>query len=284
MQCLLLKALGYSYVEITQRTGYSWTKVNRSLTEGRKRFLASFGEISSGERCERFAPMLSALCDGESTLTQEQRLRAHLRGCAGCRASLREFRGAPARLAELLPPAVLLPVLQREGWWSRIMDVAGAGAAERAGALGFKFQQGAEMVSAHKAAAVVASTAALAGGAAVQQDMPDRPVRHHAAAAPQDTGDEALEGGQVQQPSPPVAADEPSETTRADSGPAEGRPQEAAEGEFGIESTPSGPAGADATVAEAPSQAGAAQEPAAGFEQSSTGGGGSAAGGGEFGP
>jgi len=29
IQCLLLKALGYSYDEIAERTGYSWTKVNR---------------------------------------------------------------------------------------------------------------------------------------------------------------------------------------------------------------------------------------------------------------
>jgi RNA polymerase sigma factor (sigma-70 family) len=28
LQCMLLKALGYSYDEIAERTGYSWTKVN----------------------------------------------------------------------------------------------------------------------------------------------------------------------------------------------------------------------------------------------------------------
>src|SRR6185436_13769629 len=46
MQCLILKALGYSYEEIAARTGFSWTKVNRSLTEGRRRFFERFGEIA----------------------------------------------------------------------------------------------------------------------------------------------------------------------------------------------------------------------------------------------
>ena len=42
IQCLLLKALGYSYDEISARTGFSWTKVNRSMTEGRRHFFDHF--------------------------------------------------------------------------------------------------------------------------------------------------------------------------------------------------------------------------------------------------
>jgi RNA polymerase sigma factor (sigma-70 family) len=37
IQCLLLKALGYSYNEIAQRTGYSWTKVNRLVSPNHQR-------------------------------------------------------------------------------------------------------------------------------------------------------------------------------------------------------------------------------------------------------
>ena len=284
LQCLLLKALGYSYTEIAERTGYSWTKVNRSLTEGRKRFLASFGEISSGERCERFAPLLSALCDGESTATQEQRLRAHLRGCSGCRASLREFRSAPTRLAELLPPGVLLPVLQRDGWWSRLVDTAGAGAAERAGALGFKLQQGAEVVGAHKAAAVMASTAALAGGAAVQHEIPDRPIRHHVAeASPEHRVDDRPAAPPADSNSPP-AASEPAAPAQGEASPApDPPPRDAAAAEFGIEGAAAAPGSAPAPVAEASSQD-APQGSATSFEWSSTTAGGGGAGGGEFGP
>src|SRR5919108_3020707 len=80
LQCLLLKALGYSYDEIADRTGFSWTKVNRCLTEGRRRFLERFGELSTGRRCQEFQALLSTACDGEATREEEQRLRAHLDG------------------------------------------------------------------------------------------------------------------------------------------------------------------------------------------------------------
>jgi RNA polymerase sigma factor (sigma-70 family) len=169
IQCLLLKALGYSYEEISARTGFSWTKVNRSLTEGRKRFFSRFGQIESGERCERFAPLLSAASDGEASADDERRLKAHLRGCHACRAALRAYRTVPLRLAQLLPPAVLAPSADDGGWWSRLYESLVAGTGDRAAALGYKLQHAGEMVASQKTAAVVASTAALAGGAAVHE-------------------------------------------------------------------------------------------------------------------
>jgi RNA polymerase sigma factor (sigma-70 family) len=42
---LLLKAQGYSYAEIQQRCGWTYTKVNRCMAEGRKRFLEVFAAI-----------------------------------------------------------------------------------------------------------------------------------------------------------------------------------------------------------------------------------------------
>jgi RNA polymerase sigma factor (sigma-70 family) len=178
LQCLILKALGYSYEEISHRTGFSWTKVNRSLTEGRRRFFECFGQIASGDRCDHFRPLLSAVCDGHASAEQKRDARAHLSSCQGCRAALRAYRSAPGRLAELVPPSIVLPLLERGGLWSRVADWFSSGGGERAGALGAKLQQGAEMVSAQKAAVVVASTAAIAGGgAAVHQEvrgLPDR--------------------------------------------------------------------------------------------------------------
>ncbi len=47
--CLLLKAKGFSYNEISEITGFSWTKVNRSISEGRKSFLQLFDAIGRGE-------------------------------------------------------------------------------------------------------------------------------------------------------------------------------------------------------------------------------------------
>jgi RNA polymerase sigma factor (sigma-70 family) len=209
LQCLLLKALGYSYDEIARRTGYSWTKVNRSLTEGRRRFLERFGELASGAHCADFQAVLSAASDGEASAEQERLLKRHLTGCGSCRAALRSYRTAPRRVAELLPPGVLLPLAQQGNLWSRVTDAIGVGAGDRAGALAWKLQQGAEAVGAGKAAAVVASTAALAGGAAVQEHRSD----HHPAArsaAHAERTDRARAAQAVPAPRPePVAAPAP---------------------------------------------------------------------------
>jgi RNA polymerase sigma factor (sigma-70 family) len=177
IQCLLLKALGYSYDEIAARTGYSWTKVNRSLTEGRRRFFKSFDQIESGRRCRSLEPLLSSLCDGEAPAKREREMRAHLRGCSACRATLRAYRTAPSRLAELVPPALVLPAVTRSSWWSRLYDMISVGAGERVGAAGYKLQQAVELAGAQKTAAVVASTAALAGGAVAGEHVVHR---HHA--------------------------------------------------------------------------------------------------------
>ena len=216
LQCLVLKALGYSYAEIAQRTGFSWTKVNRSLTEGRRRFFECFGEISSGGRCERFRPLLSAVCDGHASEADERTMRAHLSGCNGCRAALRAYRSAPARLAELLPPAVMLPVFERAGVWSRFTDWLGAGGGDRAGALGAKLQQGAEMLSAQKTAAVVASTAAIAGGgAAVHEQVRALPEREPAVRA-EDRDERA---GPARSPVPAAVAPGPAAAPQPDPAP-----------------------------------------------------------------
>ena len=50
-RALLLKAEGLSYDEIGRRFGWSYTKVNRSIAEGRKRFLKVYRGIESGETC-----------------------------------------------------------------------------------------------------------------------------------------------------------------------------------------------------------------------------------------
>src|ERR1700742_3188171 len=92
VRALRLKAMGNSYQEICDATGWSYTKVNRCLAEGRKSFLARYAGIETGEECRRWAPVLSAMVDGEATSQQMLELRPHLRNCAGCRAALRELR------------------------------------------------------------------------------------------------------------------------------------------------------------------------------------------------
>ena len=179
VQCLLLKALGYSYDEIAERTGFSWTKVNRSLTEGRRRFFARFDQIESGRSCRRLQPLLSVVCDGEADPAQERVVRDHLRSCRACRAALRGYRSTPAQLAALIPPALVVPMGGRGSWWSRLYEALSTGASDRAAALGAKLQQAGELVTVQKTAVVVASTAAVAGGAVVNEHVKQQHPAHH---------------------------------------------------------------------------------------------------------
>jgi RNA polymerase sigma factor (sigma-70 family) len=103
-RALLLKAEGLSYEEIGKRFGWSYTKVNRSITEGRKRFMNVFGEIESGEACETYGEVLSALAAGTATSAQVVSIRPHLRHCAACRATVREMRFSRVRRLALFGP------------------------------------------------------------------------------------------------------------------------------------------------------------------------------------
>jgi len=157
--------------------------VNRSLTEGRRRFLDRFGELSAGRHCAGFQALLSPACDGEASAEQERRLRRHLDGCASCRAALRSYRAAPHRVAELFPPGLVAGIAQQQSWLARLGDWLTVNTGDRAGALAWKVQQGADAVGAGKAAAVVASTAAIAGGTAVHEHRSHPADRAHRRAA-----------------------------------------------------------------------------------------------------
>ena len=107
LRALTLLAEGYSYREISQITNYSATKVNRVLAEGRERFRRFLAHRDGGARCTELAPLLSAFADGEAGQAEVATLRAHLRSCPHCRATLRAYRAAPraaAALAPVLPP------------------------------------------------------------------------------------------------------------------------------------------------------------------------------------
>jgi DNA-directed RNA polymerase specialized sigma24 family protein len=167
-RCMVLLAQGFSYSQIQSATGFSYTKVNRCLSEGRKAFVARVRGIESGAECERWAPLLSAVADGEASADDMTALRPHLRACAACRATLRDYHDAPRQLTLLLGPIGFATF------------AGGAGKAAGAGWFSFAALQ--------KAAAGVAATAALAGGGAVaMQEMHSAPPapspRSHASTA-----------------------------------------------------------------------------------------------------
>lgn len=94
-KCLILKAQGFSYDEVAEITGFSWTKVNRSISEGRKSFLQIFCSIIEGGHCNIYRRDLEVLSKDNASRPAPAAL-AHLRGCDTCRASLRELRGLRA--------------------------------------------------------------------------------------------------------------------------------------------------------------------------------------------
>jgi RNA polymerase sigma factor (sigma-70 family) len=108
VRALTLKAQGYSYAEIGEITGWTYTKINRCMAEGRKRFLQVFADIEQGRRCEELAVALSELADGEGANGKTEALEFHLRSCAGCRAKLRAYRAIPDKVFELMPAGPML--------------------------------------------------------------------------------------------------------------------------------------------------------------------------------
>ena len=159
VRALLLKAEGYSYKQIQDITGWTYTKVNRCLTEGRRAFIERIAGIESGSECERLSPLLSKLVDGEAGADDLTTLRPHLRTCLTCRAALREYRSAPATAAALVPVAALAPAGRG------LLDTP-ARIAETFAGWSQKAHNAVEMASAQKIAAVAASTVAIAGGGA----------------------------------------------------------------------------------------------------------------------
>src|SRR3954454_17537369 len=108
-RALMLKAEGLSYNEIGERLGWTYTKVNRCITEGRRRFMKLYAELETGAECERLAPVVAALAAGEASPEALLELRPHLRNCAGCRATVRALHASRLRgLTSWTPIAALV--------------------------------------------------------------------------------------------------------------------------------------------------------------------------------
>ncbi len=113
-KALMMRAHGLSYAEIGERNGWSYTKVNRAVTEGRRRFINAYNGIEAGEECERFEPIVQALSAGSATTAQVLQIRPHLRHCNACRATVRELHVSRLRRASLFSPIFALTSLKHE--------------------------------------------------------------------------------------------------------------------------------------------------------------------------
>jgi hypothetical protein len=213
----VLKAEGFSYREICAMTGWSYTKVNRLLTEGRRAFLRRVSGIERGADCAQYEPLLSALADGEASAEDLAVLRPHMKTCLSCRAALREFRAAPGRVASVVPAAAFAATGGGGRIRSLVESLVGA-AQHKTAAAGDRLHAAAELATGQKVAAVAASAAALAGGgtaidefanhdraaraAQVAQDRPPEPQPD----APEDPSTSVATPPDTS-PAPPPAAD-----------------------------------------------------------------------------
>jgi RNA polymerase sigma factor (sigma-70 family) len=258
---LVLRAHGLSYREICTRTGWTYTRTNRAITEGRRALRERIGAIESGAECSRWLPLLSALADGEASAVEVAELRPHLRECAACRATLRDFHAAPAQVALLVPPALVPLASASGGSLAGHVEAVLHGLAERATLLAARVQGAFEALPGAKLAAVAASTAALAGGGvAIDRATHARPAQHasaHVAAVPATAGRLRLMTIALPLP-PPADAAAPAhrsrrpaprgEFARSPAAPAEFAPRAAPTAEFASASPPE-PAAAPSAAA-----------------------------------
>lgn len=177
VRALWLRAQGNSYDEIQEQTGWSRTKVNRCLYEGRRAFISRYAGIESGEECKRWEPLLSALVDGEATTEQLVEMRPHLRQCGSCRGVVRELHRSSAPLAAVLPVPLLAGVATQldhaSNVFIRTYEALVTWASERSASSLVRAQIVTESAfgAAGKVTAVVAATAAAASGGAVALDQ-----------------------------------------------------------------------------------------------------------------
>jgi RNA polymerase sigma factor (sigma-70 family) len=168
VRALWLKALGHSYEQIAEATGWSYTKVNRSLAEGRKRFLSRYAGIESGAECERLAAALSAFADGEANAGLVVEVRNHLRRCSACRATLRGLHETAEPLTVVFPAAGAVAAtggIDHAGsFFVRVYETVTMHLNERAANSLLRAQAIIDTATAGKMAAAAASAAAVAGG------------------------------------------------------------------------------------------------------------------------
>jgi len=168
-RALTLLGEGYSYAEIGEKTGFSRTKINRCLAEGRERFRRVFASSEDGSRCAQMRFLLSAFCDGEASAAQSVEVREHLRACGRCRATVRAYRSVPATVAALGP----LPFAPLAGG-AKGGGLTGASKGSGLGGLATKLAGAKQLVA---LCAVAGTTACVATGIVPVPKQPlERPV------------------------------------------------------------------------------------------------------------
>ena len=182
LRALWLRMEGRTYKEIAEELDWTYTKVNRCVTEGRRAFLTRYAGIEAGVECRRYESALSAFVDGELHRGEIGALRRHLRGCGACRGTLRSLRSGQRSLGAVLPVGLAVGGFDGAdsafGFFVRVYETLVGNVQERAVAVAAKTQLVAEASGVMKVAAVAGAAAAVAGGGAVTvaEGTPERPA------------------------------------------------------------------------------------------------------------
>jgi RNA polymerase sigma factor (sigma-70 family) len=197
-QILVMRELeGLSYREIGERLGMSRPSVESTLFRARRRLTEEYGELVSGERCQRIQGIIDGAGQRPLGARDQRRVGSHIAHCRPCRrqaclagldAAALVRRPARARIAALLP----LPAFLRRRWLPSGDDGGAASAAtSHAHALSMAAAQyGESSMGAWMKAAALAGAVAVTGlgaGTAVHRATTTHhgaPAAHHAPSAP----------------------------------------------------------------------------------------------------
>ncbi|HMM49784.1 MAG TPA: sigma-70 family RNA polymerase sigma factor [Miltoncostaeaceae bacterium] len=165
--CLILQSAGQSYGQIGEITGFSARKVERSVLEGRRRLRHWQVDLIEGVVCERLAPALERVIDGEADRREARRISKHVKHCGACRGRLRHERELHRRLAALAPLPLLIgaPAVPDPGhlmaWWDRLTQSLGMHGTSVAQTLNDLSGSGVARLGAGTTAVVIAGAAGL---------------------------------------------------------------------------------------------------------------------------
>src|SRR4051794_29936445 len=179
-----------------------------------------------------------------------------MKTCLACRARLREFRAAPARVAALVPVALVATGGDGGGLPQSTLHAILQAAHHKAAALAERAHTAVELVTGQKVAALAASAAALAGGGTAVDQL----ANHHGppiAPPPAARSDAPADNATATEPSPlplPLTSEQQATTEQAPataSPPPEPAPPPTPANEFVPTPSPApdAAAGAEATVA-----------------------------------
>jgi RNA polymerase sigma factor (sigma-70 family) len=127
-QILVLRELeGRSYQEIGERMHMTRPAVESTLFRARKRLSEEYGELVSGERCQRVQAIIASADAGSLGVRDRRTMARHLSHCQPCRraaalAGLEQFLPARVGVRAKIAAALPLPAFLRDRW----LGVAGS--------------------------------------------------------------------------------------------------------------------------------------------------------------